>query len=105
MANKLDSTEIDAALLQIPGWSLDAKAEALTCSLKFESFNSAFAFITAVALEAEKMDHHPEWSNNYNRVEILLTTHSANGITDLDFELARLINKKIKNMDFKCLIL
>jgi len=59
----------------------------------------AFAFMTAIALEAEKMDHHPDWSNGYNKVNIALTTHSANGITQMDFDLASKIDSAYKNWE------
>ena len=61
-------------------------------TLKFADFNAAFAFMTRVAIKAETMDHHPEWSNVYNRVEVLLTTHDAGGVTELDTTLARFID-------------
>lgn len=67
-------------------WSLDE--EKLTKSFEFEDFVQAFSFMTGVAMEAEKMNHHPEWSNVWNQVDIALTTHEAGGISALDFELA-----------------
>jgi 4a-hydroxytetrahydrobiopterin dehydratase len=67
--------------------------------LKFKNFVEAFSFMTAVALEAEKMDHHPAWSNVYNTVSIALNTHSAKGITQLDFDLADKIDTLFKNME------
>ena len=66
---------------------------AILRKLKFADFNSAFGFMTRVAMEADKRDHHPEWSNVYDRVEILLTTHDAGGLTEKDVELARFIDK------------
>mgnify|MGYP002780628814 CR=1 FL=1 len=65
---------------------------AIERSLKFKDFNATFGFMTRVALMADKMDHHPEWSNVYNRVEVLLTTHDAGGVTELDVKLARFID-------------
>lgn len=86
----LDLTEVLAGL---PGWaSAPGDRPAITRALKFDDFNAAFAFMTAVALLADKMDHHPEWSNVYNRVEILLTTHDAGGVTDNDIQMARFID-------------
>ena len=71
-------------------WSLDKKA--ISRDFKFKTFVEAFSFMTAIALEAEKMDHHPEWSNVYNSVRINLNTHDAKGITKLDFDLAKIID-------------
>ena len=86
----LDLTEVLAGL---PGWTAAAgERPAVARVLKFADFNAAFAFMTAVALLAEKMDHHPEWSNVYNRVEVLLTTHDAGGVTDNDIRMARFID-------------
>lgn len=69
---------------------------AIKRSFEFKNFVDAFSFMTAIALEAEKSDHHPEWSNVYNKVSIALNTHSANGITQLDFDLAGKIDKLYK---------
>ncbi|MDP3404015.1 MAG: 4a-hydroxytetrahydrobiopterin dehydratase [Brevundimonas sp.] len=82
-----------AALAALPLWTVaDEARPAIARALKFPDFSTAFAFMTRVALKAETMDHHPEWSNVYNRVEVLLTTHDAGGVTDLDIELARFID-------------
>lgn len=86
MAQKLSSIQIQKRLKSLPEWKLSRGN--LHRSMKFSNFVSAFAFMTAAALEAEKMNHHPEWSNVYSSVEINLQTHSAKGITALDFELA-----------------
>ncbi|MFZ1773131.1 MAG: 4a-hydroxytetrahydrobiopterin dehydratase [Rhizobiaceae bacterium] len=85
--------EISAALAGLPGWSLAADEKALMRNLVFADFAAAFSFMTAVALAAEKMDHHPDWSNAWNKVVISLTTHSAGGVTALDLELAAIINR------------
>ncbi|WP_339914348.1 4a-hydroxytetrahydrobiopterin dehydratase [uncultured Brevundimonas sp.] len=86
----LDLTEV---LTGLPGWTVAAgERPAIERALKFADFNAAFAFMTSVALLAEKMDHHPEWSNVYNRVEVLLTTHDAGGVTDNDIRMARFID-------------
>ena len=69
----------------------------ITRDFKFKTFVEAFSFMTAIALEAEKMDHHPDWSNSYNKVSISLTNHEANGITQLDFDLAKKIDKLFQN--------
>lgn len=90
---QLDSHAIDEALAEasLSGWSVvDAK---LRREFKFGDFVSAFGFMTRSALIAEKMDHHPEWFNVYNRVDVNLTTHDAGGITTLDLDLARAMNK------------
>jgi len=84
----------EAALKTLPGW---AKAEggrdAIQRTFKFEDFNAAFGFMTRVALMADKLDHHPEWFNVYNRVEVTLTTHDAGGVTELDVELAAFMDQ------------
>lgn len=69
---------------------------ALQKSFKFSNFNEAFGFMTRVALMAEKMDHHPEWFNVYNRVDVTLSTHDAGGITELDFKLAEFMDAALK---------
>ncbi|WP_419253072.1 4a-hydroxytetrahydrobiopterin dehydratase [Caulobacter sp. ErkDOM-YI] len=77
-----------AAVAQLSGWSAAPDKDAITKTFKFADFNAAFGFMTRVALMAEKLDHHPEWFNVYNRVEVLLTTHDADGVTELDLALA-----------------
>ncbi len=91
MAEKLTDAERDAALAPLldAGWTLDAERDAITKTYKFKSFVRAFSFMTGAAIEAEKLDHHPEWSNVYNRVTVLLTTHDAGGLTALDVTLAK----------------
>jgi 4a-hydroxytetrahydrobiopterin dehydratase len=87
----VDVTEI---LKDLPGWSVaPGDRPAIERKLAFSDFNAAFGFMARVALLAEKMDHHPEWSNVYNRVEILLTTHDAGGVTALDVKMAGFINE------------
>lgn len=82
----LTGPEIESRLDLLDGWSLeDGKLHRV---FAFESFVEAFGFMTRAALIAEKMDHHPEWSNVYSRVEVSLTTHDAGGVTELDFRLA-----------------
>ncbi|MBY0401608.1 4a-hydroxytetrahydrobiopterin dehydratase [Myxococcota bacterium] len=87
----LSTSEIEARLLELPGWTL-ANGK-LHRDFKFADFVEAFAFMTAAALHAEKLDHHPEWSNVYAKVSVDLVTHDAKGITELDFELARRMNE------------
>ena len=93
MIKKLDEAAIVAALQALPGWSRVPGREAITRSMKFADFNAAFGFMTRVALVAEKVDHHPEWFNVWNRVDITLSTHDAGGLTDRDLKLAAAINK------------
>ena len=85
--SRLADAEVSQRLAALPGWAV--KDGKLHRSLTFADFAQAFAFMTDVAREAEALNHHPEWFNVYNRVEIDLTTHDAGGITALDFELAR----------------
>jgi 4a-hydroxytetrahydrobiopterin dehydratase len=86
---KLSDAEVQEKLSALPGWS--PRAGKLLRELSFPNFVEAFGFMSSVALVAERMDHHPEWSNVYGRVVIELTTHDAGGITERDFELARKI--------------
>lgn len=79
----------EAALARLEGWSAAPGRDALIKSYRFKDFEAAFGFMTRVALAAERLDHHPEWSNIYNRVDVALTTHSAGGVTGRDVELAR----------------
>lgn len=87
---RLDSAVARAALQHLPEWRYDAAKDAIAREFKFDGFREAFAFMTMIALAAEKRDHHPEWSNVYNRVAIMWTTHDAGGLTAMDVELARL---------------
>lgn len=70
------------------GWRHDAERDAIAKTFRFKTFNEAFGFMTRAALWAEKLNHHPEWTNVYNRVEVTLTTHDAGGLTELDVKLA-----------------
>jgi 4a-hydroxytetrahydrobiopterin dehydratase len=78
-----------AGLAELAGWHTLAGRDAIARSYKFKDFSAAFGFMTRVALKAEQIDHHPEWTNIWNRVDVVLTTHSAKGLTALDLELAR----------------
>nr|WP_245247551.1 4a-hydroxytetrahydrobiopterin dehydratase [Tianweitania sediminis] len=80
--------EIAARLAQVPEWQLSEDGAAITKRFSFRNFNAAFGFMTRVALLAEKMDHHPEWRNSYRTVDITLSTHTADGLTELDFDMA-----------------
>ena len=91
MADRIDVAE---ALKGLPGWRAhEGHRPAIERRLTFADFNAAFGFMTRVALYADKADHHPEWSNVYNRVEVLLTTHDADGVTAKDVDLARFIDE------------
>lgn len=84
----------EAALAVLPRWrAMEGEREAITRSFVFADFNAAFGFMTRTALMADRLDHHPEWSNIYNRVEVVLTTHDAGGVTELDVELARFMDQ------------
>jgi 4a-hydroxytetrahydrobiopterin dehydratase len=83
---KLSKDEIDTRLHQLPGWIY--QDDVITKEYVFKDFARAFAFMAAVAIKAEKMNHHPEWSNVYNKVTVRLTTHDEGGVSELDFELA-----------------
>jgi 4a-hydroxytetrahydrobiopterin dehydratase len=75
-----------------PNWIREKERDAITRELVFKDFNHAFAFMTQVALAAEKADHHPEWSNVYNKVRVTLSTHDAGGVTQKDLDLARFVD-------------
>jgi 4a-hydroxytetrahydrobiopterin dehydratase len=92
MAEKLTGPARTAALGALSGWSELPGRDAIAKSFKFADFNAAFAFMTRVALKAEAMDHHPEWFNVYNKVDIVLATHDAGGLSALDVEMAKFID-------------
>ena len=92
MATKLTETEIANGLASLDGWSRVPGREAITKSFKFSDFSAAFGFMVRVALAAEKLDHHPEWFNVWNRVDVTLATHDAGGLTALDMRLAAAMN-------------
>lgn len=92
MAEKLTDAARDAALALLPKWHRAEERDAIQRRLVFRDFNQAFAFMTRVALVAEAMDHHPEWFNVYKTVDILLSTHDVDGLSDLDIKLARRID-------------
>jgi 4a-hydroxytetrahydrobiopterin dehydratase len=89
---QLTEAERDEALAALPAWRVRADGLAIERELKFADFNEAFGFMTRVALLADKHDHHPEWSNVYNRVAITLTTHDAGGLSARDVKMARAID-------------
>ena len=95
MADKLDSAARGAALTALTAWTYDADKGAITRIFTFKDFSEAFGFMTRVALLAQAADHHPDWSNGYNKVTIILSTHSAGGLTDRDIKLATAIDKLV----------
>lgn len=93
MAEKLDEAARGAALAELTGWLPAGDRDAIERTFKFKTFNEAFGFMTRVALKAEQMNHHPEWFNVYNRVEVSLTTHDCGGLSELDVKLAKFMDK------------
>ena len=91
MLARLNETERAIALADLPEWTAVTEPDGIARSFTFPDFVAAFGFMTRVALLAEKADHHPEWSNVYNRVDILLTTHDADGLSERDARLAEAI--------------
>ncbi|MCZ8261348.1 MAG: 4a-hydroxytetrahydrobiopterin dehydratase [Beijerinckiaceae bacterium] len=89
MARALTDPERDHALAGLAAWQLEAGGKAILRTFRFPGFRAAFGFMTEAAIEAERLDHHPEWSNVYREVKVRLTTHDAGGLTELDLELAR----------------
>ena len=93
---QLDPQEVCCRLAKLKGWTLAADGKAIEKRFGFSDFSQAFAFMTRVALAAEKLNHHPDWNNAYNRVDVRLSTHSADhgrgGLTDLDFTLAETLD-------------
>ena len=93
MADKLTGEARTAALAGLLGWTEVEGRDAITKTFTFKDFNAAFGFMSRAALMAEKLDHHPEWFNVWNRVDVTLATHSAGGVTDLDIRLAGLMDR------------
>ncbi len=91
MPKKLNPDQIRSAHDHCRAWAM--AGDCLVREFRFQDFSAAFAFMTRVALAAEKLDHHPDWKNSWNRVEIRLTTHDAGGLTERDFALAQAIDK------------
>jgi len=96
-AEKLPTTEIAKRLQELDGWILSDDALSINKTFKFGNFIEAFGFMTECAIHAEKLGHHPEWSNVYRTVEVKLTTHDASGLTELDFNLAKKMEKAAKH--------
>ena len=93
MAKKLAADERAGALRQLSGWSEAKGRDAISKTFTFKDFNEAFGFMARAALIAEKMDHHPEWSNVYKTVHVTLSTHDAGGVTELDIKLAQAMDR------------
>lgn len=92
MVQKLAGAARSQALSQLQGWTPIEGRDAIHKTFRFKDFNQAFAFMTRVALMAEKIDHHPEWANVYNQVDITLATHDVDGVTERDIRLAKFID-------------
>jgi 4a-hydroxytetrahydrobiopterin dehydratase len=93
MATRLSDAERAAGLARLGGWTLVVGREAITKRFVFRDFSEAFGFMASAALVAERMNHHPEWLNVWNRVEVTLATHDAGGLTKLDLELAAAMDR------------
>ncbi|GAA0737011.1 4a-hydroxytetrahydrobiopterin dehydratase [Sphingomonas japonica] len=96
MTEQLSEAERVEALDGLPDWDNDEARDAIVRGFTFDNFSQAFGFMTQVALIAEKLDHHPEWSNMWNRVEIVLTTHDAGGLSGRDIEMAQAIDALVE---------
>jgi len=95
MKTELKLVGAPSALLLLEGWSAVESRDAIRKTFAFKNFNEAFGFMSRVAMQAEKLDHHPEWSNVYNKVEVTLTTHDAKGVTEKDVALALFMDQLI----------
>ncbi len=91
--DRLTKDRAEEALKELSGWVLSEGGSAIHKRFAFRNFGEAFAFMTRVAMAAEKLDHHPDWSNVYKTVDVKLSTHDAGGLTELDFRLAKLMDK------------
>tara|TARA_B100000214_G_scaffold150174_1_gene107414 strand:- start:362 stop:649 length:288 start_codon:yes stop_codon:yes gene_type:complete len=93
---KLSKIEVTNKLKRLSGWKLVKGRNAITKTFRFKNFTEAFGWMTSMALYAEKKDHHPEWFNVYSTVEVTLSTHDAGGVTNLDLDMAREMNRTSK---------
>jgi len=93
MAGTLSAAERAAALNELPGWREAKDGKAIARTYSFADFNEAFGFMARAALVAEKMDHHPDWSNAYKTVEVMLSSHDAGGVSERDIRLAKAMDK------------
>lgn len=92
MSDILDRTAAEEVLKELEGWKLSEDGKSISKIFQFKHFNQAWGFMTRVALAAEKMDHHPDWSNSYNKVTVSLSTHDKGGLTENDTTLAKKMN-------------
>lgn len=92
MTDVLNSTEISQALDNLSGWAVSDDGKSIEKEFKFKTFSQSWGFMSRVALKAEKMDHHPDWSNSYNTVNVSLSTHDKGGVTENDTKLAEFMN-------------
>ena len=92
----MELIERDKIAAELPAWTVEPDGKAIVREMRFADFVSAFAFMTRIAMIAERDNHHPEWSNVYNRVSVRLTTHDAGGITKRDIALARSIDEAVR---------
>ena len=97
MIKKLTKTEVTQKLKRLSGWKMVKGRNAITKTFKFKDFMQAFGWMTAMAIYAEKKDHHPEWFNVYSTVEVVLSTHDIGGVSNLDIELAKKMNSTSKS--------
>ena len=95
---RINTEDIPEAIKNLAGWSKVDAREAIEKTFKFKDFRDAFTFMSAIADYAEEINHHPEWFNVYNRVEVTLNTHDVDGLSDLDIKMAHEMNKQINKM-------
>ena len=93
MIDKLSDPQIETELKNLDGWKHDQSQNAITKTFKFKNFSQAWGFMSRIALIAEKMDHHPEWFNVYNRVDVTLATHDVKGLSERDIKLAKIMDE------------
>lgn len=93
MAERLTLSEVQARLATLQGWTLKTDSTSISKTFQFKDFSGAWSFMSRVALLAEKMDHHPDWANVYNKVDVTLSTHDAGGLTKLDFKMAEFMDQ------------
>lgn len=93
MTKKMDKAQIEKTLKEVEGWTPVEGRDAIGKTFKFVDFRHAWTFMEDVAVEADAMSHHPEWTNVYNRVDVILTTHDVGGVSELDFDLAAIMDE------------
>lgn len=90
---KIESDKIDSAIASLNGWQKTDGRDAITKTFQFKDFKEAWGFMSAIAAYAEEINHHPEWFNVYNKIKVVLTTHDADGLSNLDIEMAQKMNE------------